>query len=327
LRVSLSSLLRAGKGPVWDWFEASLPNTRAVSTEANRRLRGGPAGRPCDIAPPSGSDCSLVGTAVGYLLTACLRPDALRRGSVAASGAALLDRVLPSVDCAATERAVVVRLEELLGSGRPAKANAWREACLLCVVLARFEQWFRAGPVVAEYTVRPLTAWKGGSLEVLGRSMAGGPTIKDLMSLGSVVVEDHGDMALAETLHIGPTFLQSAALGGADADLICEGLLLDLKSSGQARVVGRDELWQLAGYLLADTVDEYDIHSVGFAALRWRRCTYWPAQAFLDELGGADALLPEWRARFNDLLRPLRAQHKQQRGERMRMKGARPEVS
>jgi hypothetical protein len=319
--LSLSSLLRAGRGPVWDWFEASFPNTQEVSTEANRRLRGGPASRPCDIAPPKGSDCSLAGTAVGYLLTAHLRPDSLRRGSVAASGAMLLNgRVRP--DCPATERAAVERLAELLSDREPADQAAWREVCLLCIVLARFEQWFRAGPAVADYTVSPLTAWNERSLVSLGRSMArSDATVRDLIALGPVVLEDHGDMALASRLHLGPTFVQSVPLGGADADLICEGLLMDLKSSAQARIVGRHQLWQLAGYLLADTSNDYNIHSVGFAALRRRRCTYWPAQTFLDELGGSRRSLPEWRSEFDALLRPLRPEHRRDREQRLRMKG------
>jgi len=39
--MSLTSLLRAGRGPVWDWFETTLPETQRLCTSANRELRGG----------------------------------------------------------------------------------------------------------------------------------------------------------------------------------------------------------------------------------------------------------------------------------------------
>jgi hypothetical protein len=75
--VSLASLLRAGRGPVWDWFETNLPETRRVCTNANRELRGGGAKEPCAVPPVPGADRGLVGTSVGYRLSAHLRPDAL----------------------------------------------------------------------------------------------------------------------------------------------------------------------------------------------------------------------------------------------------------
>jgi hypothetical protein len=51
--------------------------------------------------------------------------------------------------------------------------------------------------------------------------------------------------------------------GGADADLILGGLLLDRKSTIQPRRLGRDEIYQLAAYLLLDYDDEYGIDRVG----------------------------------------------------------------
>lgn len=92
--MSLTSLLKAGTGPVREWFEANFPETQRVCTDANRELRGGaPAKTPCAVAPVPGTDHSLVGTAVGYVLSAHLREDALDE-TVATHGAALLDNPL-----------------------------------------------------------------------------------------------------------------------------------------------------------------------------------------------------------------------------------------
>lgn len=81
----------------------------------------------------------------------------------------------------------------------------------------------------------------------------------DVCTLSRCAVEDHLSIRDATDLHIGPTFAQSGPLGGADADLIYDGTLLDLKSTSTARVLGRIELWQLLGYLFADTDDAYCI--------------------------------------------------------------------
>jgi hypothetical protein len=343
-RMSLTRHLSAGRGPVWDWFAANFPKTQGLSTVANRGLRRGcevgvePSGHAhngalddaspapgsalrvvvlsssrartqwaCPLPSPRGSDSALVGTAVGYLLTAQLAPDALD-DSVAVAGALKLDRrargsELPSV---AAERAIQ-RIGQM-HSTNPGAAYlsdaAWRELCQLAVVLARCEQWFRAELAVLDF-MTPLLTWAGGGLSKLADELAGTPTLSDLHSLGRVAWEDWGRLSAEAPLHVGPAFAQSGALGGADADIIAAGVLLDFKASSQERVVGRKELWQLLGYLLADTDDDYAITRVGFAALRWRNSTFWEAGDFLWELGGGCRSLADRRREFAELLAAL----------------------
>lgn len=130
-----------------------------------------------------------------------------------------------------------------------------------------------------------------------------GPTLMDVCTLSRYAVEDHLRIRDATELHIGPTFAQSGPLGGADADLIYDGTLLDLKSTSTPRVLGRIELWQLLGYLFADTEDAYRIRQVGFGALRRRRSIFWPSQRLLDLLAGRPSSSVEhWRREFAGLL-------------------------
>lgn len=345
-RMSLTRHLSAGRGPVWDWFAANFPKTQGVSTVANRRLRSGcevvvkPSGAAldgalddgspapgsglrvvvlssprakthwaCPLPSPPGSDSALVGTAVGYVLTAQLAPDALG-GSVAVAGALKLDRrargsELPS---AAAQRAIQ-RIGQMHASHADAASPSdatWRELCQLAVVLARCEQWFRAELAVLDF-MTPLLTWAGGELSDLADALAAPPTLADLDALGRVAWEDWGHLSTEASLHVEPGFAQSGALGGADADIIAAGLLLDFKASSQEGVVGRRELWQLLGYLLADTYDEYAIRRVGFAALRWRNSTYWEAGDFLWELGGGCRSLADRRREFAELLAELPA--------------------
>jgi hypothetical protein len=125
----------------------------------------------------------------------------------------------------------------------------------------------------------------------------------DVRTLGRCVVRDYLSIRDATELHIGPTFVQSRPLGGADADLIYDGTLLDLKSTSTARVLGQIELWQLLGYLFADTDDAYRIQRVGFGALRRRRSIFWPSQELIDPLaGGPSPTVEHWRREFAQLL-------------------------
>jgi hypothetical protein len=147
-------------------------------------------------------------------------------------------------------------------------------------------------------------------LEDLSRALIDDVSLADLESVGRASIEDLADVVGASELHIGPNFAQSLPLGGADADLIYDRVLIDLKSTAQPRVIGRDELWQLAGYLLADTDDEYKIARVGFAALRRRRRLTWESQELLNGLSGGRAMaLGELRSDFAVLLEPLRTAH------------------
>jgi hypothetical protein len=96
-----------------------------------------------------------------------------------------------------------------------------------------------------------------------------------VIDCGPAIVADHADLRDSEPLIIGPTFALSRELGGADADLIAGDLLLDFKATSTTGIVGRAELWQLAGYALADAPDEYGVRRVGISALRWRRRRRW----------------------------------------------------
>lgn len=305
--VSLSSLLRAGSGPVWDWFATRFSETQRVCTDCNRQLRRGPATEPCVVPPVPGTDHGLVGTAVGYLFSAHLREDALNH-TVATHAARLLDRPMrgrgkfpPSL----VERVVIEQIRDLRPWAVAVGDEEWSALCHLVCILARFEQYYRAGPTVLPYLVNPLTN-HSNNLGKLAAALVNPPTLDDVSALARITVEDHIGIRESRELHIGPTFEQSVALGGADADLIYDGTLVDLKSTSQARVVGREELWQLLGYLFADSDDTYKVQRVGFAALRRRSTVFWAAQEFIDALAGGPAEpLEYWRREFARLLRPL----------------------
>jgi hypothetical protein len=175
--------------------------------------------------------------------------------------------------------------------------NGLTQVCRASLVLARFDQFFRAGAAVLD-PLRDAIETSHGDLDALVENCTPPATRSDLMAVARATLEDHRPLAAATQLAINPTFSLSLALGGADADVVADGLLLDFKSSAGTRVVRRDELWQLVGYCLANADDHYAIRSVGLAALRWRTTCSWPVSALLAELSGVDRPLADWREEF-----------------------------
>ncbi|MGW4984802.1 hypothetical protein [Streptomyces mirabilis] len=91
----------------------------------------------------------------------------------------------------------------------------------------------------------------------------------------------------------------------ADADFITDGFLIDCKALTRPHRVGRDEVQQLAGYLLLDYDDRYGIREVGFYLARQGALIRWTVPEFLTMLG-ARIPLPQLRAALRAHLRGSR---------------------
>lgn len=109
--------------------------------------------------------------------------------------------------------------------------------------------------------------------------------------------------ALPSTSRVcGPVFAGSGDIGGADADYILGGLLLDCKATKDPRRLGREEIYQLAGYLLLDYDDQFGIDQVGLYLSRQGGLITWEVADFLRRLG-ASAPLTHLRAQLRQHLR------------------------
>lgn len=168
----------------------------------------------------------------------------------------------------------------------------WRELAQLCVLLARFEQAGRSHEA-AQFAIERV-AEAPPTLAGYTSALADVDVVEDVTVAAPAIAEDHADLRAIAPLRFGATFRLSRALGGADADLIAGDLLLDFKASSSTRIVGRDSLWQLAGYALADLDDQYRVRSVGISALRWRRRWTIGLDELLERLAGR-------RVRVDDL--------------------------
>jgi hypothetical protein len=244
-------------------------------------------------------DGGLVGTAVEYVLP--IPHGSVRKPQLAgAPTPELADRRLEAAELAVAE------LRRLGGLAEPLSGPALERAADCALVCARLEQRFRIGdnrgyelrlpdPAVGVGVV-------GGLDGAIEAALASAETRADLVALLEAGLTDTADLYSADALAIDPSFALSGAVGGADADVIADGILIDTKTGKGRSLVSAKEIYQLIGYALLDIDDRYKITGVGIHALRWR--TRWTVALddLLLRLSGVQRNLGDWRAMFAEAL-------------------------
>jgi hypothetical protein len=107
-----------------------------------------------------------------------------------------------------------------------------------------------------------------------------------------------------QPLFLNPIFAGSGEIGGADADLISDGCLIDVKTTVDPKFTRTRLLYQLLGYVLLDYDDAYAIRSVGVYLSRQGLLIRWQLADLLQTLlDGKRATLAELRASFREAVR------------------------
>ena len=167
-----------------------------------------------------------------------------------------------------------------------------------CVVLALFDQVFRAGPFPGSPLF--LNGPKTTLPELL--AVAEDHWVDDLCSLSWLFYDRCKELLSCDAI-LNPTFMGSRDVGGADADLIVDGCLIDIKTTISGNHL-KDWLYQLLGYVLLDYDDRYGIRDVGIYFSRQGTFLRWPLRDLMFRLCGvAVPPLAELRQRFQDALR------------------------
>lgn len=305
--MSLTAQLRDPSSPVGAWFRRRLGATTTVARTANRQLRArsaAPTGRIIDLAPhtppvPALGDVALIGHAVDWLLRLSLVDEPPGPHSAAGLGARRVAGHDQQGRCLQVFSEASARCDDLAPARQALPAANWRELCRLCLLLAWLERGYRAALAPAAILERVDTA---RTLDEWMSQLVSPVDLQGLELLGRVALQDHEDVRYRRPLIANPTFTLSAALGGADADLIAGATLLDFKSTATIRIVGNLDLWQLVGYALADHHDEYAIAEVAISALRWRGRVTWPLESLLGQLAGAPLSIADARSEFATVL-------------------------
>jgi hypothetical protein len=180
--------------------------------------------------------------------------------------------------------------------------EAEAELARYCTGLAFFDALVRAGPRIRSPLLYPEPA--GSPEEILART---GPWVEDVCRLALAFYEDRGHGLLeAGSVILGPTFAGSPDVGGADADLVADGCLVEFKATTRPGKDLRRTLRQILGYVLLDYEDALKVEAVGVYFVRQRRFFTWGLGEFLEagsggRFGARD--LPELRAAFRRAVR------------------------
>ena len=102
---------------------------------------------------------------------------------------------------------------------------------------------------------------------------------------------------------LNPTFDGSRDVGGADADLIVDGTLFEIKTTVKPEI-GADWIWQLMGYVLLDYRDALQITDIGIYMVRQGLLFRWDLEEAVQVLSGQTApSIEELRACFRETAR------------------------
>jgi hypothetical protein len=325
--MSLTSELGKPGSPIARHLRERFPLLRAIQGSYRQA-----AAHLVPLLPPDGAKIaySTVGTAFDWRVRFLLdpRPD-LR---LALMGAALLGR--HRLELAAKLMGALggtLRIRPHVGGEaqpQPAKgpvapralagADPGRTASLepewlarACYALALFTEVFRAGPLPgSRLAMLAPTASVDGLL-----ALASDDEVADLLALTEAARRNLMPAVAARggPVHIGPTFAGSLDVGGADADLIVGGLLIEVKvqlgdrgQDGRRRCsLEQRSMFELLGYLLLDYDDTYEIDALGVYSARWRYLATWPVDELLGVLAGSPVELAQERAEFAALVRAV----------------------
>jgi hypothetical protein len=297
INLSLTGQLKYTASPISRFLADHLPDNQRVVRDYLRRIMGLPHPiQPVDVRHPA---WSALGHGIDFRLRLSLGQSL---GQAVGTGVAVIgtDMPLRGAPSVLTRVALQAAGHELLATVDTSLRDPGqlREEYLtrLCFVAAFYEDVYRTGEV-RRYSM--LAAASPGT------------TLSDLVTaVPGYVVEDIGrQMNLAEkpfrpfralppqAVTCGPVFTGSSDIGGADADFILGGLLLDCKATTMPGELGRDEINQLAGYLLLDYHDEFSINQVGLYLSRQGAMITWTVTEFL-RLLGADEPLTRLRERL-----------------------------
>ena len=164
-----------------------------------------------------------------------------------------------------------------------------------CFVLALLEEVYRLG------RIHPNSLLAGECSSVQGLlNLADDQSIVDLRTLSYRFYDNFQQMLTLPHI-LNPTFDGSADVRGADADLIVDSTLIEIKTT-KRKDLKRDWLYQLLGYVLLDYTNRYDIQRIAFYMARQGILIEWDLEDAISILcSGTRPKLSELRNQFQKI--------------------------
>ncbi|MEW2313653.1 UvrD-helicase domain-containing protein [Streptomyces bauhiniae] len=301
--LPLTAQLEYPHSPMSAFLARHLPRTERVVGSYQQWSRKLPPGvQPMDERRP---DYAALGRTIDYRLRLGL---GCGLGGAVAAGVQLLDSTVPLEGAPAPEvRAALYSAgAQLLGRLHAHLEGALRlgeqELTRLCHVAGFYEAVYRNGVfarrrnLLAQADVRTTLDQLTASVPLY--------VLEDIAEQMELAKEPFAPLRRLpdEQRVCGPVFTGSGDLGGADADFIVGGLLIDCKATTRPHSINRSAVQQLAGYLLLDYDNAYGIDRVGLYLSRQGALITWSVPEFLTSLG-ARVPLAKLRTLLRDHLR------------------------
>ena len=164
-----------------------------------------------------------------------------------------------------------------------------------CFAMARLEEVYRTGKALFAST----EPGSNDVEELLG--LASPMWTDDLRELSREFYDGFSHL-MTKPHVLNPTFDGSKDVGGADADLIIENTLIEIKTTTKLEIPGKWIL-QLLGYVLLDYSDSLKIDSIGLYMARQGKMFTWSVEEVIDCVASEKGLsIPELRTQFWDQL-------------------------
>lgn len=285
--MSLTSLLDQADSSVRLFLMERFPLTRPVAAHVKATLSGVATIRPAESVP-----WSLLGHAVDFRLRGYFAPVSFT--DIPATGAQQLwgpaawefhEEVGTELDTHALN----------LGSvGRRLDRDSEEWLARFCLALSLFETVYRSGKTPLEIAALSPESVTAETLLAIPPQV----WVDDLCALSWAFYDQHVDL-LTKPATLNPNFDGSEDVGGADADLVLDGCLLDVKTTINPQCLHAEWFYQLLGYVLLDHRDRHAIREVGIYFARQAAFVRWPLEELMRTMAGTDVPpLDELRADF-----------------------------
>ena len=299
--MSLTGLLDLKDSPVKRFMRETFPNTREPLKACRDALRVP------FVAPPSSKAYGQIGTAIDYRIRYHFAITPWHE-FVAARGAMFATLSKGGGLTMACFAEFVTALERTINEIAPDRRSPTeveeRTLARFCLVLTALEAIFRAGPATPPPRYYGET-WPTSATDLI--DLIPDDRVNDVAVLGAAFAKQYPSWHGEQRAILNPTFAGSLDIGGADADLIVDGCLWDIKTTTRDGGQGRD-LYQLLGYTLLDYGDEYAIERVGLLFPRQNAKVDWPVSDLIEEMAGRDDLdLAKLRGEFRAICESLKA--------------------
>jgi hypothetical protein len=160
----------------------------------------------------------------------------------------------------------------------------------MCYALAWFEQVYRSRRL---WPSTPLGDAKPGlTIEQLLKAVPG-YAVDDIAAAARLAEASFAELRAScppERIHAGPVLDGAADVGGAEADLIADDLLLEFKSTATPSTLCAQDFYQVLGYLILDYRDRYGVRRLGFYLSRFGRIVTWTVEDYLAMIGSTRPL-------------------------------------